>query len=110
MDKVLFFRLVLDEVFMLKSKPHVVRKSKIIWPGNIECMGMYYGDKIRDKYKHRIEYYYKTTDENIFATIAHEYVHCWQMENNLELEHDNPSFIAWENYFRKHFDLELQFV
>lgn len=109
MHKIALFQLVLNDIFNLKTKPHVVRKGKIIWPGNIDCMGVYYGDTVRGKPKHRIEYFYKTSDENIFATLAHEYVHAWQYENDFELEHDHPSFKTWESYFKKHFDLELQF-
>ena len=110
MDKITLYRMILGDVFQLKYVPHVVRKSRIIWPGNIECMGMYYGETTRgDRIKHRIEYYYKTTDEIIFTTLAHEYVHAWQMERNLDLDHDSPEFKMWEDYFLNHFDLKLQF-
>lgn len=73
-------------------------------------MGMYYGDEVKGKFKHRIEYDYKTTPENIFTTLAHEYVHAWQMENGFELEHDTPEFIMWEKHFREYWDIDLQFT
>lgn len=109
MHTITLFKLVLDDIFQLKYTPHIVRKSKIMWPGRIDCWGMYYGEIVKNKIKHRIEYYYKTTPEIIFATLAHEYVHAWQNENGLELEHDSQEeFRNWESYFLKHFGVNLQ--
>lgn len=111
MNKILWFKLILDDIFELKTKPHIVRKGKITWPGNIDCWGMYEGEPTRNgKFRHRIEYYYKTNDETIFSTLAHEYVHAWQMEKGLELEHsEQKEFRDWEDYFLNHFDVKLQF-
>lgn len=109
MDKITLYKIILNDIFNLRSKPHVVRKGKITWPGNIDCMGMYYGDTVKGKPKHRIEYYYKTSDENIFATLCHEYVHALQYENDLELDHDSECFKNWENYFETYWGIKLQF-
>lgn len=80
-----------------------------MWPGRISCWGMYEGEWVKNKLKHRIEYNYKTTDEIIFATLAHEYVHAYQMEKDEELEHDNSTFIFWEKYFWEYYGIRLQF-
>lgn len=111
MNKILFFKLVLQDIFKLTGNVHIVRKRNLIWPGKIPCVGMYTGEMdSRGKYQHRIEYDDRTTDENIFGILAHEFVHAWQMENGLELEHDEqPEFVEWEGYFAHHFDVELQF-
>jgi len=110
MDKILWYRMILGDIFQLKYIPHVVRKSRIIWPGKIPCWGMYYGEYVGKRIHHRIEYNYKTDDKTIFTTLAHEYVHAWQMENGLELEHsEQKQFREWEDYFKTHFDLDLQF-
>lgn len=111
MNKILFFRLILDDIFELKSKPHIVRKRNIIWPGKIDCWGMYYGEPTKgNKFRHRIEYNYRTNDETIFTTLAHEYVHAWQNENGLELDHNKKCrFSEWEDYFLDNFGIKLQF-
>lgn len=109
MNNILLYRLILQDIFQLEYIPHVVRKSKITWGGNTDCYGMYYGETVGKRIKHRIEYYYKTTPEIVFATLAHEYVHALQMEQNLDLDHDGEVFKYWEDYFRDHFDVELQF-
>ena len=111
MDQIVLFKTILGEVFRLKSPVLLVKRKKITWPGNIDCYGLYTGEELGNgKHKHKIEYYYCTDSETIFTTLAHEYVHAWQMENNMELEHDNPAWIMWEKHFREWWGIELQFA
>lgn len=107
MDKILLYRLILQDTFNLEYPVLVVRKSRIIWPGNISCWGLYEGEWIRAKLKHKISYNYRVDDETIFQTLAHEYCHAWQMEKELELEHDSPEFISWDNHFKTHWGFSL---
>lgn len=44
----------------------------------------------------------------IFATMAHEYVHAWQEENELELAHSGQKqFRIWRDYFKEYYNLDI---
>lgn len=109
MNQIQLFKLVLQDIFKLKSKPLVVRRGRIMWPGKIDCWGMYSGEPTRKGFKHKIEYFYKTVPETIFSILAHEYVHAWQMENGLELEHsEQKEFRIWQRYFRRYYQIDIE--
>jgi hypothetical protein len=107
MHKITLYREILGDIFHLKFPVLVVRKSRIIWPGRIDCWGLYEGEWVNKKLKHKILYNYRTSDEVIFQTLCHEYVHAWQMERDLELEHDSPEFLNWDCYFKNHWGFSL---
>lgn len=103
------FCLILDDIFELKRKPRVIGKNTLKWEKNGDAWGLYYDEQKKGKFNHRIEYYQRSTPERIFTTIAHEYVHCWQVENNLELSHsEQPEFLKWKKYFKKYFDIAIE--
>lgn len=109
MNQIQLFNIILQDTFKLKSKPFVVRRGRIMWPGKIPCWGMYSGEMIKNKFRHKIEYYYKTNPKTIFSILAHEYVHAWQMENNLELEHSKQKeFRVWLRYFRRYYGVDIE--
>lgn len=107
MHKMTLYRTILGEIFPLKYPVLIVRRKSIIWPGNVPCWGLYSGEWIGNKLKHKIEYNYRTGDETVFKTLCHEYVHAYQMELGEELEHDNPTFLLWEDHFVNHWGFSL---
>lgn len=104
------FTLILDDIFQLKYTPKVIRKPRLLWNNKHECWGLYYGEtNNKGKIKHRIEYQFTHDKERIFTTIAHEYVHAWQNEHGLNLEHsEQKEFRKWKKYFEKHFNVMLE--
>jgi len=78
-------------------------KNKVIRFDGDPCMGMYEGTKFSEKkiaHKIRLSTSEIKSDRQLFCTLAHEYVHAWQMENNQDLGHDTKIFhrciIAWK--------------
>ena len=102
------FEAILKDIFKLKSKPHVSKTKSLKFDGEM-CWGMYDGyEKKPGKFVHKIRIATNTgTDINqLFATIAHEYVHAWQHEKGLEIDH-SYSFKKWQFYFKKYFEIEI---
>lgn len=110
MDNITLYKLILEGIFNLQNHVWVKPRRNILWPGKIPCWGMYTGEHMGGKkFDHRIEYNPQATEKQIFATLAHEYVHAWQMEMGLELEHEEQeAFRDWEQYFKTHYGVNLQ--
>ena len=106
MNNIEFFRLILQDEFNLKNYVWIKPKRNIRWAKSIKCFGMYEGEHIRgDKYSHIIEFDKTMCDYDIFRTLAHEFIHAWQMENNLELEHEEQKeYKEWADYFLEYYD------
>ncbi|MFZ9610925.1 MAG: hypothetical protein ACO294_09520 [Methylococcales bacterium] len=109
-DTIRLFELILQDEFKLKSRINL-SKTKVLRFDGDSCMGMYEGYKISNKkFNHRIRFATSEvkTDEDLFSTLAHEYVHAWQLENDKELDHDTKSgFTAWRNYFMTNYNSDI---
>ena len=101
---------ICDSEFKLKSKP-LIKVLKSVRMENCECYGIYTGTKFAyNIYEHEIKIskMLNKTDTLLLNTIAHEYVHCWQLENRLPLTHDKKSgFKLWRKYFLRKFKIDL---
>jgi predicted metalloprotease with PDZ domain len=104
------FQLILQDELKLKSRVNF-RKTKVIRYDGDSCFGDYRGESMgRGKFLHRVRFATSEikNDVDLFATMAHEYVHAWQMENDRELDHDTASgFTAWRNYFMTNYGIDI---
>jgi hypothetical protein len=107
-DVILFCQIIEDE-FELKSTPQIIIKKQITYFG-CEVYGMYQGFLKTKGYKHKI-WLDEGVIENklqLFATLAHEYVHAWQTENMLKLTHGAKNqFTDWNEYFCATYNIDL---
>ena len=109
-DKIRLFQLMLQDEFKLKNRVNFAKTKVLRFDGD-SCMGMYEGDKISEKktnHKIRLATSEIKSDLDLFSTLAHEYVHAWQMENDQELTHDkNSGFIQWREYFNNAYAVDI---
>lgn len=109
-DKTRLFQLILQDEFKLKSRVNFAKTRVLRFDGD-SCMGMYEGETNgKNKWLHKIRVATSEvkTDEDLFSTLAHEYVHAWQMEHGLDLGHDTESgFTQWRDYFQKNYRLDI---
>ena len=104
------FEYMLLDIFNLNCKP-VTRFSRQIKYQRDDCYGLYDGEPISEnRFFHKIRISRKLikTSEALFSTMAHEYVHAWQMERGLEVYHDKANkFDYWTNYFQVRFNIDI---
>lgn len=106
-DLRLFQRILQDE-FGLKNRVNF-RKNRVIRLDGDSCFALYEGYKLSPKKSvHTIRL---ATSEildslDLFATMAHEYVHAWQLENDRELDHEKE-FETWRNYFLTCYNVDI---
>jgi len=104
------FSAILQETFKLKFKPVMRTKTSVKFQGDA-CFGVYSGEGFTNgKFKHTITIARDAvkTREALFATMAHEFAHAWQMENMLELTHAKAEkFDYWKNYFSYWFNVDI---
>jgi len=108
-DKTRLFQLILQNEFKLKSRVNFAKTKVLRFDGD-SCMGMYEGEKAGKKYLHKIRIATSEvkTDEDLFSTLAHEYVHAWQMEQDKDLGHDTKTgFTQWRKYFKAYYDIDI---
>lgn len=109
-DKTRLFQLILQDEFKLKSRVNFAKTKVLRFDGD-SCMGMYEGEKLSPKkcnHKIRIATSEVKTDLDLFSTLAHEYVHAWQMEKDNDLDHDTKSgFTQWRNYFNAYYGIDI---
>ena len=109
-DKARLFQLILQDTFKLKSRVNFAKTKVLRFDGD-SCMGMYEGEKLSaKKYNHKIRVATSEikSDEDLFSTLAHEYVHAWQMEHDKDLGHDTKTgFTQWRNYFKAYYNIDL---
>lgn len=105
------FENILRDEFKLKSRIHI-NKCRVIRYDGDSCFGDYRGESIgRGKFMHKIRIATSEvkSDYDLFATLAHEYVHAWQMEKLLDLDHDSKSgFTKWKNYFKAYYQIDIE--
>ena len=103
------FENILQDIFKLKSRPHIRVSQEIKFDGD-SCYGLYTGEPYNKRFLHKIRVSRAeiNNNEQLFATMAHEYVHAWQMENNKEVDHEIDSkFEYWVNYFNIRFNINI---
>ena len=109
-DKTRLFQLILQDEFKLKSRVNFAKTKVIRFDGD-SCMGLYEGEKISaKKYNHKIRFATSEikSDMDLFSTLAHEYVHAWQMEQDKDITHDAESgFVNWRKYFLAYYNVDL---
>ena len=102
------YQVILQDIFKLKSYV-IFRKNRVIRMDGASCFAIYEGYKINSKkFSHTIRL---ATSEiknsyDLFATMAHEYVHAWQMENDKELDHEKE-FEAWRKHFLTCYNVDI---
>jgi len=107
-DVVLFCN-ILEAEFELKSTPKIIIKKQITYFG-CEVYGMYQGYLKTKGFKHKIWLDEGVIESKVqlFATLAHEYVHAWQTENDLKLSHGKKNqFLEWNEYFLATYETDL---
>jgi Zn-dependent peptidase ImmA (M78 family) len=109
-DKIRLFQLILQDEFNLKHRINFAKNKVIRFDGD-PCMGMYEGTKFSEKkinHKIRLSTSEIKSDRQLFCTLAHEYVHAWQMENNQDLGHDTKTgFTQWRKYFNDTYKVDI---
>jgi hypothetical protein len=109
-DKLRLFQLMLQDEFDLKNRVNFAKTKVLRFDGD-SCMGMYEGEKISDKkINHKIRFATSEikSDLDLFSTLAHEYVHAWQMEKDLDITHDTESgFTNWRKYFIAYYGVDI---
>lgn len=104
------FQLMLQDIFKLNNRVNF-RKTKVIRLDGDSCFALYEGYKLNGKKAvHTIRLATSEILDNLdlFATMAHEYVHAWQLENDRELDHDTDSgFTMWRNYFNTNYGVDI---
>jgi len=109
-DTFKLFQLMLQDEFKLKHRIHFAKNKVLLYDGD-SCMGMYIGEKFSEKkifHKIKIATTEVKSDIDLFTTLAHEYVHAWQMENDLDIAHTTESrFTEWREYFKCYYDLDI---
>lgn len=102
------FEIMLQDILQLKYRPNLRLSRSIKLDGDI-CYGLYEGEYIgRGKYIHTIRLNKSQILDNValFATLAHEYVHAWQMENDYEVDHED-SYIKWCAVFHVDYGVDI---
>lgn len=109
-DNFRLFQLMLQDEFKLKHRINFAKTKVLRFDGD-SCMGMYEGEKFSEKkinHKIRIATSEMKSNIDLFTTLAHEYVHAWQMENDLDIAHNTESrFTEWREYFKCYYDLDI---
>jgi Zn-dependent peptidase ImmA (M78 family) len=111
MDETLLFVEILDYEFReLGVKPEVImvdkRTMKYLaegWGYKFELYGLYIPDSKR-------MYILETLSPiQVFATIAHEYVHIWQEVNEYEKfgHMECEGFRQWQEYFKQAYNVDI---
>ncbi len=108
-----WFAAILQTEFCLEYPVKIVQKKFLNIEENgksFECWGLYYSRySAKGNLKsHKIEFCNRCEIREIFATIAHEYVHAWQEENELKLGHtEQKQFRIWHEYFLEYYQADI---
>lgn len=104
--EIALFSAILVGELKLRSVPVVVVKPSIKWEDCV-CWGLYLTDDDKN-HTVRLARDAITTKEELFAVMAHEFVHAWQIENNYNTGHGAKSkFDYWINYFSYWYNFDI---
>ena len=99
---------ILQSEFKLKFIPKI-QVEKITY-FSFACFGLYEGRITKKRTKHiiTIDPQHVRSKKQLFATLAHEYVHAWQCEENLAVKHNKKTkFVAWQDYFQVKYNIDI---
>lgn len=108
-ENIRLFKLILKSEFNLKCQPTIRTRKRLTLDGD-DCFGLYFGDDINGKFTHQILISKREniSEKTLFNTIAHEYVHCWQLENGYDTLHDKKTmFKAWQEFFIEFYQIDI---
>ena len=108
-ENIRLFKLILKSEFNLKRQPKIQLRRQLKLDGDY-CFGLYYGDNIDNRFSHNIliSVEENKTLKTLFNTLAHEYIHCWQLENNFDTLHDTATmFQVWREYFINKYQIDV---
>jgi hypothetical protein len=100
---------LLAEIFNLKREVRIYRMPEIHYD-NSECCALYWPPKLTNNKTHKIIIADKWSDTlgTYLGCIAHEYIHAWQDEKNLNYGHGEKSqFMPWARYLRKYYGITV---
>jgi Zn-dependent peptidase ImmA (M78 family) len=105
-SEIALFSAVLADELKLLSIPIVEVKPSIKWK-KCPCWGLY----ITNDNKNHIVWLARnaiTTKSELFAVMAHEFVHAWQTEKGYNTGHGAKSkFDYWANYFAYWYNFDI---
>lgn len=105
---IVLFDAILRDIYRLKYAPVIYVSNKIVYEDMV-CYGLYEGNEANENV-HTITLCREPVHnkEALFSTMAHEYCHAWQLENNLDVDHTKESlFIKWYNTFKRDYGVDL---
>lgn len=104
------FETILMDTIGLKKKPKIRLCDRIQYEG-YECFGLYEGFYSSPrKILHRISLSKKQINnpEQLFATMAHEYCHALQYEQDIDLSHNDEIFLTTKLVFLTEYSLDIE--
>lgn len=99
----------LQDIFELKLEIKVLVRPLKNFQGFYELrLNVVYDEDDTPEYYHEIVVSPKCnfTNEDYKSTLAHEFVHAWQHENEIKVDH-GPEFMKWVDYFKANYDLDI---
>jgi hypothetical protein len=87
-------------------KPVSLRVCKTVKLNSVYCVGLYEDEW--DYHSIKISRAEIWNPVELFATIIHEYIHAWQSENDLPVNHSSAGrFPNWRKYFRRYYNIDI---
>ena len=87
-------------------KPVVLQVCKSINLSGDYCIGLY--EDLDDYHLIKLSRAEIWTREELFATIIHEYIHAWQSEMDLPVNHSNASrFPNWRRKIKRRYAVDI---
>ena len=103
-DLELFQRIAESEIGI--RRPVVLQVCKTIQLDGDYCVGLY--EDLDDYHLIKLSRAEIWTPSELFATIVHEYIHAWQSENDLPVDHDADSqFPNWQQYILENYQVDI---
>lgn len=87
-------------------RPVVLQVCKTVQLDGDYCVGLY--EDLDDYHSIKLSRVEIWTPSELFATILHEYIHAWQSENGLPVDHDLDSqFPRWQQYILENYQVDI---
>lgn len=87
-------------------RPVVLQVCKTVQLDGDYCVGLYEDEG--DYHLIKLSRAEIWTPSELFATIVHEYIHAWQSENDLPVDHDADSqFPDWQQYILENYQVDI---
>lgn len=87
-------------------KPVILRVCRSIKVGGVDCIGLY--TDMDDFHEIKLSRSEIWTKPELLATVIHEYIHAWQSENNLPLNHSRSGdFTYWQRRIKRNYNLDI---